>query len=362
MKFIVFISIIFIFPSARKATAEIHFSENVKLYLLTTNPGKSIDQSWGHSSIWFVDILNNIDYVFEYTSTEKNKYLSMIQLLIGKDIYRLRVTNLETYQAEVPDQDQIISYRLISNDKSEIEVIYLGLINELKQKTKHIYTLSSTNCSSLIFDHIQQLCKNDIKILDKSIRDIFRSDGHLTFWQKFFVVDILLSSIADKNLSPLNPITPRYLESLFHDEPKQNIGIKHHFDYLNIILINFLAVVLLAVCIPEVYLKAFLLCTGLAGIVLTFIFILTDEPLLRYNHQISWLNPLNLLVSVTPAKFKNTCLLVITLTLFMSIIISLKNGHLSIPLFTVCSSLILGNVIILKKTFQQRKILNISSN
>ena len=94
MKPVWLIFLVFLIPD-KGLTAEIQFSEQAKLYLLTTSPGTSIDQSWGHSAIWFVDSLELVDFVFEYTSTEKDNFVSTIKMLFGKDIYQLRATTLK---------------------------------------------------------------------------------------------------------------------------------------------------------------------------------------------------------------------------------------------------------------------------
>ena len=149
--------------------AEIQFSEQGKLYLLTTSEGVSIDQAWGHSAIWFVDSLENVDFVFEYTSTEKNDFISTLKMLFGKDIYQLRATNIEKYKSEILEQNQSISYQLISNNKNKIEPIYSNLVTELKQRKIYSYSLSSQNCSTLIFNHIRSFCDQCDDPANKSI-------------------------------------------------------------------------------------------------------------------------------------------------------------------------------------------------
>ncbi|MDE0472117.1 MAG: hypothetical protein OXH57_09270, partial [Ekhidna sp.] len=238
--------------------------------------------------------------------------------------------------------------------------LYFGLVNELKQKTKHHYALSSKNCSTLIFDHIHTLCKNCMNVADKSIRAILRSDGRLTFWQELLVVDILTSSTADKKLLKLNPITPRYLERLFYDKPKKEVNTGVNFKNIIKILTCLVLIIILAIYVPQVYIKVFFIFTGLTGLVMAVTFFYTDEPLFQSNHQLLWLNPLSLLGLVFHRKKPQCALLLgMTLLLLTALILSIANGHLSIPLVATFSAALTGNVIILKRALKLKEFYHV---
>ena len=356
MKLAWLILLIILIPD-KGSTAEIQFSEQAKLYLLTTSPGESIDQSWGHSAIWFVDSLEHIDFVFEYTSTEGSSSVSTIKMLFGNDVYQLRATNLEKYKSEIPEQHQTISYQLLSEDKSKIEPIYSDLVTELKQRKKYSYSLSSLNCSTLIFDHIHSLCKQCDDLSNESVRDIFRSDGQLYFWQELFIIDILPSSNADNKPSQLNPITPQYLGRLFLAETK--IEKSNPFDFrksLSILFCPILAI-LLSLYAPKVYLVSLFLISSLIATVLTITFFRTDELLFQNNHQLLWLNPLYFLgLIIQKKRIRYYLLLLITVLFVVSIIISLLNGHIGAPLLVTFSSILIGNIITLKKNFSYENL------
>lgn len=244
--------------SVRENSADVH------LFLLTTSPGKSIDQSWGHSALWFNDTINQVDEVFEYTSTESKSWVSNLKMLMGTDRYRLRLTNINQYASELEDPAQTIRKDLVSSDSAIVEQIHQSLISELNTGSVHTYSLSRTNCSTLLFDHITAggLSKNLQQ--KESFRKVFRRDGDLNLLEEFLIIDLLPSHHAER-INHLKPITPASLSSLLTG----NSTKKNPTDSKWLQLIAILAGLwILRIWLPRVYARGILLSTGLVGVIL----------------------------------------------------------------------------------------------
>lgn len=316
------------------------FSDSARLYLLTVSQGSGLDQSWGHSAIWLIDSLKKVDFVFEYTSTEKMRWLSNIKLLFGTETHRLRITDLKTFEKETHQSPQIISYQLILKDRQSIEVIYRGLLRELQTRKTFPYTLTSSNCSSLIFDHLSDFAKPRTANSRQTIRSTFRTDGELTMLEEVIFVDIFLSLAADRTAAQTAPFTPKSLATAFAHAP--NIPLGSRFEWLSLaIVLSMLG--LAGYYYPKLYIQLMVWVSGALGILLFVAFLCANDPILKNNHQLLWLNPLGVLAIAFRVKPDKRYLQFFTTMLLLSLVISLVSGHKSVPYLTCCLSVLCIN-------------------
>ncbi len=332
------------------------FSKKSCLYLLTVQQGEDIDQAWGHSAIWIKDSLKQIDLVFEFTSTGKMRWLSNIKLLFGKDIYQLRIIDHETFKHETNLTNQCISYQIVTQNRSSIKRIYHSLLKEYQTKKQQTYSLASNNCSSLLFKHLKPYVNvNQIK-RGKSIRDRLRISGRLSAIEELFYIDLILSKHADKSESSVLPFTPELLAVTFGGQPIPKIGIRSVSRLISFVAFLF-TLTLLAYHAPHLYISLLMWSTGLFGICLLLFQVYSEEPLLKENHQLLWMNPLNLIRgrfhSITEKKY----LLFFTIMLLLSIAVSLFDGHISTLYMACCLTLLCSNMIALSVSVPEWKIL-----
>ncbi len=109
--------------------------------------------------------------------------------------------------------------------------------------------------------------------------------------------------------------------------------------------------VALAIKFPNAYLNLTLLVTGLLGVLLLFTYLKTTELLFSSNHQTLWLNPLGLFALVSKKKHKYVCLLIISIAMFISLLISIHNGHQNFSYLTICCTVLSINAAIIPKIY-----------
>ena len=323
----------------------IQFSEMSRLYLLTVSPGNDIDQAWGHSAVWISDSLKNTDLVFEFTSTGKMRWLSNINLLLGKDIYQLRIIDQKSFRNEAGLTNQSVSYHLITKDPDKIKSIYGSLWQQYLAEKQHTYSLSDNNCSSLLFKHIEPFVEVNEKIRRMSIRDRLRYSGDLTPAEELLLLDLMLSGNADNPESVLYPFTPLLLAETFGGQKMLSNDFPEYLSLGAFLL----TLSVISYYFPYSYISCLMWITGLLGVWLLLFQLFSAEPLLKENHQIVWMNPLNLIRGKFKAVSDQTYLLFFTTMLLLSEAISLLNGHTSMLHAACCLTLSGSNLTVLNR-------------
>ncbi|MFY0689136.1 MAG: hypothetical protein JXQ90_18345 [Cyclobacteriaceae bacterium] len=310
-----------------------YFVDHSSLHLLTVSPSQSISQGWGHSAIWLVDSANNIDFVFEYTSTEKATWLGNIRVLLGKDKYQLRATNFEQFEKELSEPDQEISLALISKDTNIIQTIYQNLASEIGSKQVQVYRSSTNNCSTLIAEHLHPY----ISFLrrprfEKSIRETFRDHSQLSFFAEVMIVDVLTSGFADFVSPSMLPYTPISLQAALDGRQYRSYSntfkMQNNLEYLGLVIV-ILILAVLSKKYTNAVLTTFFIINGLLGILMIVILLSSSDPLFYGNHQVLYLNPLGLLYPIADRKTKQSFCALFTVLIIFSSAWSFFNGHLN---------------------------------
>ncbi len=348
------IIIIFLFANCFFANAQTdsagNQSCNFRISLLTCSPGTELYSTFGHSALRIIDQSTNEDIVFNYGTFDFDDPHFYQKFIRGKLLYFVSVSSFSDFMLEYQYEGRGVTEQVLDLSCEEKQSLLNALNENAKDENKYYkYDFVHDNCTTRLRDMVMKESKEPV--LTKDIRPeentTFRKliheylDKGKEYWSKMGI-DILLGMPLDKKINNSEAMfLPDYLMKGFDSTTigtkklvsekitllNPVIGPKKQviFSPMVVFSIIFLIIVVLT-CFKTAggffryfdFLLFFL--TGALGILLLFMWFGTDHPTCKYNLNLLWAFPANIVIAFFLGKkrkwvrtyfFSNTILLIL---------------------------------------------------
>lgn len=330
-KFVLLLSFFVVALSAY--SQEFAFSDSVEISLLTCSPGPEVYAKFGHSGVRVQDKKNNYDFVFNWGLFSFNTENFYFKFIKGETDYLLGVQFTADFLNEYKQRNSVVWEHVINLKQSEKKKLLTLLLDNYKEENrKYRYNFVYDNCATRPRDLVMNSIEGHVifqdayetKTFRHAIGDYVGSDTWLRFG-----IDLIFGFQADYNMPHLQSMfLPEILKYEFLNAKVANMKYEasrplvkkssvlvssevnniHEDAYLdnpfNVFLI--LLIVVLTISVFEFLFdknyntiidSLLLLITGIAGIVVVFLMFFSIHPLVKYNFNILWLSPLNILAA-----------------------------------------------------------------
>lgn len=305
----------------------------MRISLLTCTPGLELYSTFGHSALRVFDSTKGTDMIYNYGTFDFYDPAFYSKFTRGKLLYFLSVEKMEDFYALYEYEKRGIAEQVLNFSCNEKMKLIAALEENAKEENKYYrYDFTRDNCTTRLRDivekyssqpyisrpiiHGETTCRKLIhEYLDKSGQywselgiDILLGtplDQKLTNREIMFLPEYLLkgfdsSSTAGKNLvvekklvlqSSLPPQTPSLLSPL----------VIFSILFLIITILSFSRKPAIVKTL-NIFDKIFLFFCGILGLLILFMWFLTDHYTTRNNFNIAWALPTHLIV--LPLSFK----------------------------------------------------------
>ncbi|MBT8395295.1 MAG: DUF4105 domain-containing protein [Bacteroidia bacterium] len=195
-------------------------SPNSSISVLTIGPGKSLNDSFGHSAYRVKDSL--IDIVFNYgvyDFTAPNFYTKFAQ---GKLNYKIDANYYEDFRSSYIRQNRTIKEQVLNLSKQEKQQVFNFLSRNYEPANQYyLYDFFYDNCATKIRDVLVNSLDNkvDFPLPDEFEQKTFRTLIHQNLnWNSWgsLGIDLALGSVIDRKASPVEHMfLPEYIYDFF---------------------------------------------------------------------------------------------------------------------------------------------------
>jgi hypothetical protein len=341
-------------------------SESAEITLLTASPGDELYSVFGHSAIRVYDPENGIDAVFNYGTFDFNTPNFYLKFIRGKLLYKLSVSRMEQFVPEYYLEGRAIYEQVLNLTEDEKQGVFdFLMINSLPENAYYHYDFFHDNCATRIrdlADNLLDISWANIDFLTPEILGLIRArldyefdyqpeaKSNRTFrdllnpflenkpWSKFGI-DIALGLPADKIAHPFDymylpdemliafalasfqdgsPLVSEHRIILRKELPLSPAGF---FTPLKIMWLVFFfsLITLLSTKLTRFFDIAFFNVLGITGLVILFLWFLSDHITTKSNLNILWALPTHLYY-IWKADFKHDSVMATTYFRFVTII------------------------------------------
>ena len=295
-------------------------NDNIEITLLTCSSGKETFSAWGHSAIRVIDKKAKIDVVYNFGLFDFNTPNFYGKFVKGRLLYKLGVQNTyRFYTSYERENRQIIEQKLNITEEEKIKIINrLEYLNKPENKY-YLYRFAGKNCTTELRNLILENVSTDFKIVytEKTQREQLNEFLNGRLWLKFGM-SLIMGYKIDKHIDSYESMfLPDYLCREFRNIKVDDKSIiksemifnevfdpyKSTYPKLANPIFTFLLLLILVALFKSKYVKnTMLVITGLTGLLILSVSLITEHPELQYNLNLLWLNPLYILMVF---KFKN---------------------------------------------------------
>ena len=334
-KFLISISLFLLFiPSL---DAQIELSEDAKISLMTCSPWSGASYAlFGHTAIYVVDDLNEIEAVFNYGFFDSSKPNFIIKFMRGETDYILGVQSLEQFIEDYRERGVEVIEQELNMTRGEKQKMWDSLyINQLPENREYRYNFLYDNCVTRPRDLIETFIEGEIVYpIDKkeqTYRDLIHECVNSYPWMKLGI-DLIIGNDADKPVSLRQKMfLPVYLKDALEQttvikndtiiEPIiaeqmvviEKTGLDKEISEWNITspLPVSIALVLLSILISMAQFKTLNPSTlqktfdsilfgiiGAGGLIIFFMMLFSEHPATSSNWNFIWMNLFALIIPI----------------------------------------------------------------
>jgi len=355
-------------------------SPDSKVSVLTCNPGTEAYAIFGHSAIRVRDSIAGVDVVFNFGTFNADDPRFYQKFLAGRMTYSLSAGSFRDFLPEYQDDNRIVWEQVLNMSTPDKQRIWDRLLDNLKEENRdYKYDFLYDNCSTRIRDDLQRIygTRWDIvaPIPPKSFRQQFSSGFAYNPWTGFGI-DICTGLPADKYPSASEQLfLPQNLFDALARSSVKLVDTTIVYDFSHKagnpafswtsplaicwMLFAAYALVLAAEVRYKLHLRAFdtfiFSITGLAGLVMVFLWTMTDHRISRFNLNLLWASPLNLVMVFKP-RLKTLYVPVLALPVVFSVVASRLYDPAVLPLTLILLTRMLSRerpIVVQEKTIRR---------
>ena len=300
----------------------------LRISLLTCAPGAELYSTFGHTALRVQDTANGTDYVFNYGTFQfgPDFYSKFIR---GKLLYFLSVQNFNDFIYSYQLESRSVWEQVLKLNCSEAQKLSIALQENSREENRYYkYDFLFDNCTTRAKDIVAKNTSNSVQFKNilpeehPSFRNLIHSylnAGH-EYWSKLGI-DILLGAKLDRKVTNEEAMfLPEYLLKGFDSavvnkhplvKPTQTIlqmpsplnGKSFFIPWvifsILLIAILFLSFISLrwATTAMSIFDFLFFFTSGLAGILLLFMWFGTDHKVCANNYNLLWALPTHVVAS-----------------------------------------------------------------
>lgn len=299
-------------------------SEDAQISILTCDSGQDLYSSFGHSAFRVRDSANGINWVYNYGTFDFNTPNFYYKFAKGKLLYSLSVSTFSDFLFTYEMENRWVKEQLLNLSKEEKNELFRFLENNRKpQNRDYKYDFLFDNCATKLPEVLKKVLGNNIQFQGEhlknnfSFRDLIQQNLLTNSWSSFGI-DLALGSVIDREAAPeeymflpkyvmlqmqntsldAKPLVLRersvleYSDKRFHN----NFGTSPLFWLLLLLLFTLtISYIDLRNGTRSRWLDFLLfLTTGVAGLLIFFLWFMTDHSATAINFNILWAFPFNI--------------------------------------------------------------------
>jgi hypothetical protein len=303
----------------------------LRISLLTVSPGQELYSVFGHSALRVVDSVSQTDIIYNFGTFDFNDPNFYSKFVRGKLLYSLSQETFQNFLYESEYFHRGVTEQVLSFSCSEKELIQSNLFKNLQEENRYYkYDFLKDNCTTrlrdIIFNGTSRVRNN--KFLVSKTASTYRDYLHFYLdraemsWIKLGI-DLLLGLDSDHNMSVFESMfLPDYLlkgvgiskwgdKKLVSEEKTLLVDMQPKPEKLPlwqtpIFFFSVISIIFLVLwnvkfkhsdlIVNKLDFYLFLL-VGIFGCVLSFMWFGTDHLSFRYNINLFWALPLNIIAA-----------------------------------------------------------------
>ncbi len=294
-------------------------SDEAKMSLLTASPGEALYSVFGHSALWVYDPVNGLDEVYNWGTFDFDTPNFYVLFLRGRLHYMLTVSSLQQFLHSYMIDGRSVHEQVLNLRLTEMQQIYDFLqINRLPENTYYLYDFFYDNCATRIRDLIDAELDIDWgpdphPHEKRSFRKMLKPYIAHIPWTRFGI-DIILGLPSDRTATPWHYMfLPDEMEIAFQQARHSDgrLLVKGYNELLPMhvehgkpfpltptvvcwMLFALACLSLIKTPMARIFDKLFFTITGIAGVLIFFLWFVSDHVATDYNLNILWALPIHL--------------------------------------------------------------------
>ncbi len=296
-------------------------SEKSEVSIITVAPGKSLNDTWGHSAIRIQDENLGFDVVYNYGIYDFNTPNFYTKFMQGKLLYNLGVNQFNRFLRYYKQQNRGVVEQVLNLTQKQKQDYFNYLENNAKpENKKYLYDFFFDNCATKLRFVNTEVLKDEVSYKDElftndlTFRDLIyqKLDDHP--WGKFGI-DIALGSVIDRKATPKEfTFLPSYIFQSFKTAQVNRNGstspLVKKTNYLykenNLpkescllsptLVFSIIALIVFIITFIDIKKKketkwldfSLLFVTGLVGLLVILLWFATDHSTTKNNLNILW--------------------------------------------------------------------------
>ncbi len=319
---------------------ELKLSSEAEISVLTFSPGTNLSDAFGHNAFRIKDRSLGLDVVYGYGGYDFEAPNFVLKFAQGKLDYLITKKSFSEIFQIYSYYDRTIDQQKLNLNQSQKQKLYNYLITNYKpENRRYLYDFFYDNCATKIRDVVnittnQSIIFNGItEGQEKTFRDLIHEHvGHNTWGS--LGIDIALGSSIDRPVTVEEQLfLPKYIYATFestktttntplvsttntiYKSKKNKSYAASQFITSPFLIITIVSAFILFITYKDFksqkrtkWLDIFIFSiTGIAGLLLLFLWFGTNHTATGYNYNLLWAFPLNLFVlpQLFRSKIKN---------------------------------------------------------
>lgn len=328
------VALLFLGCSALGFSQEMLLSPQSEISLLTVGSGDDLYSKFGHSAFRIQDPTIGIDRIYDYGGFDFDPPGFYVKFARGKLNYRMSGYKTKSFIDSYQQENRWVKEQTLNLSQAERNEIFAFLQNNYRKENRYyLYDFLFDNCATKIPEVLKDGLGEKLKFNYAHIgnpftfRELIHQNLDENAWATFGI-DLALGSIIDRKATPWeHQFLPLYVERQMSHTTLNGENLVTQEEMLvtqkpktkrNLWVLTplFWLLVLMTSVIVITYFDhrknkrskwldfALFLITGLAGLLLFFLWFMTDHVFTKSNFNLLWAFPLNLVLAFVLAKSK----------------------------------------------------------
>ncbi len=316
----------------------IKLSDKAFISVLTCSEGEELYSAFGHSAIRVCDNERDIDYVFNYGTFDFNTPNFYMKFANGKLNYMISYGYFKRFLPGYFRENRSVNEQILNLNPEEKQRIFNALIINYKPENRYYkYDFFYDNCATRIYKIISENIDGEIVLdYDQKTYPTFRDYLHHYLNNSPWIetgLNLLLGIPADKMATPeQSTFLPDFLMGLLDRGKIKNGDITKKIVASNNLLLErdesivpqaafysptfvfwlLLSIILITMffnkerlnAILRVFDRALFITSGIVGLLLFYLWFITDHQVTQYNLNVLWSFPTLLILGVNVGHSK----------------------------------------------------------
>jgi hypothetical protein len=301
--------------------SQIKLSDKAEVSIITVEPGKDLNDTWGHSAIRIHDKKLGFDAVYNYGTYDFNTPNFYTKFMRGKLLFDLGTNQFHYFLRYYSSVNRGVTEQVLNLTQQEKQAYFEYLQNNAKpENRKYLYDFFFDNCATklrFVNTEILQdkvLYKDELFSNNLTFRDLIYQKLEKHPWGKFGI-DLALGAVIDREAIPKEyTFLPSYIFENFKAAQvyrkeglvplvkqtnvlyKQKMSQESKTIFTPLYIFSLLALIVLLITYNDYNQKKqtkwldfiLLFSTGLIGLLVVLLWFATDHSTTKNNFNVLW--------------------------------------------------------------------------